>query len=121
MLIRKRHPEAVSLDEPGPGDLGSDEEIEPLQITDWCCLPEQELVSAESRRRLDAAVDRLPKPLQVVFILRDMEGLSIKETSETLRISEQLVKTRLFRARLKLREDLSQYFSERMSEKSSND
>lgn len=119
MLVRKRHPEAVSLDE--PGDPDGEEEREPLQITDWCCLPEKELESAESRRQLDRAVERLPSTLKVVFILRDIEGLSIKETAEALNLSEVTVKTRLFRARMKLREDLSVYFAERLAENSKND
>jgi RNA polymerase sigma-70 factor (ECF subfamily) len=46
----------------------------------------------------------------VVFILRDIEGLSTRETAEVLEISEMAVKTRLSRARLRLREDLSEYF-----------
>jgi RNA polymerase sigma-70 factor, ECF subfamily len=121
MLVRRRHPEAVSIDEPGLSDAEGEESDDVLQLTNWCCLPEQDLVSSESRRRLDQAVDHLPKPLQVVFILRDIEGLSIRDTSEALNISEQLVKTRLFRARLKLREELSEYFAERMSEKSNNE
>jgi RNA polymerase sigma-70 factor (ECF subfamily) len=48
--------------------------------------------------------------------LRDIEGLSIKETGETLNLTETAVKTRLLRARLNLREQLSVYFSERMAE-----
>jgi RNA polymerase sigma-70 factor, ECF subfamily len=51
-----------------------------------------------------------------VFLLRDVEGLSIKETSESLNLTETAVKTRLLRARLHLREQLSTYFAERLSE-----
>lgn len=121
MLVRKRHPETVSIDDPVGSSEDDEGSQEPLQLTDWCCLPEQEMLSSEARRRLDEAVNRLPSGLQIVFILRDIEGLSIKETAEALNISEQLIKTRLFRARMKLREDLSEYFGERLSEKSSHD
>ena len=56
----------------------------------------------------------LPESLRIVFLLRDVEGLSIKETAEALRLTETNVKTRLLRARMFLREGLSTYFGERM-------
>jgi len=49
-----------------------------------------------------------------VFILRDVQGLSVRDTAEALQISEAAVKTRLLRARLQIREELSVYFGERM-------
>ena len=49
MVIRRKHPELVSVEEPNNGEEG---EQEPLQIVDWCCLPESDLMSAESRRFL---------------------------------------------------------------------
>jgi RNA polymerase sigma-70 factor, ECF subfamily len=113
MLARKRHPEAISIDEQAETSEG---ELEPMQITDWCCLPENELLSMEARGFLDQAIDRLPDTLRVVFVLRDIQGLSIKETAEALELSETAVKTRLLRARLNLREQLSTYYSERMVE-----
>jgi len=94
-----------------------DDEIQhPTQFTDWCCLPEDELLSAESKGYLDEAIRRLPEKLQVVFLLRDIEGLSIRETSEALDLTETAVKTRLLRARLNLREQLSTYYGERLKE-----
>ncbi len=94
-----------------------EDEIEhPAQLTDWCCLPEEELLSAEARSYLDLAVRRLPEKLRIVFLLRDVEGLSIKETAETLNLTETAVKTRLLRARLHLREQLSAYYGERLRE-----
>ena len=114
MLVRKHKPDIVSVDEEVNTAEG---EREPLQIIDWCCLPEEELLSAETRRFLDKAIDRLPTLLQVVFLLRDVEGLSVKETAEALDLSESAVKTRLLRARLRLREILTGYFGERVSEK----
>jgi RNA polymerase sigma-70 factor (ECF subfamily) len=88
----------------------------PTQFTDWCCLPEEDLLSAESKKHLDVAIRRLPERLRVVFILRDIEGLSIRETSEALDLTETAVKTRLLRARLNLREQLSSYYGERLQE-----
>ena len=113
MSLRRRKPEAVSVD----AEIETpDGEHEPMQIVDWCCLPEEELLTTESREYLDVAIDRLPPTLRVVFLLRDIEGLSVRETAEALRISEAAVKTRLLRARLQLRERLSQYYGERIKE-----
>jgi len=113
MMIRRKHPEVVSIDEPVETEEG---EQEPLQIIDWCCLPENELLSAETKERLDVAVQKLPERLRVVFILRDINDLSTHETAEVLGLSDTAVKTRLSRARLRLREELSTYFGERRND-----
>jgi RNA polymerase sigma-70 factor (ECF subfamily) len=111
MHLRKKRPDSVSVETPWEGD---DDEQEPLQIIDWCCLPENELMSTEVREYLDQAADKLPASLKVVFVLRDIEGLSTRETANVLDISETAVKTRLSRARFRLREELTMYFSERV-------
>jgi RNA polymerase sigma-70 factor, ECF subfamily len=111
MLLRRRKAPAISLEEPLEGEA---EAQEPLEILDWCCAPEAELMSGEARRMLNQAVDALPATLRVVFILRDIEGLSTLETSQVLNLSEAAVKTRLSRARLRLREQLTGYFGERL-------
>ena len=111
MLLRKKHPDTISVNEPWENEH---EDQEPLQIVDWCCLPEAELMSEEARESLDRAVDSLPASLRVIFLLREIEGLSTRDTAEVLNLSEAAVKTRLSRARLKLREDLSSYFGERL-------
>ncbi len=114
MMMRKRRP-TVPVDE-NPDD--DDDGFTPTQFTDWCCLPEQEFLTDESKSQLDLAMQRLPETLKVVFLLRDIEGLSIRETSEALGLSETAVKTRLLRARLHLRESLSTYYSERLDAES---
>ena len=111
MFLRKKQPEQVSVDEPLENQDGDDR---PRQIIDWCCLPERELMSTESRVNLDHSVQQLPDSLKTVFVLRDIEGLSTRETADVLDISEAAVKTRLSRARFRLRELLSVYYSERM-------
>lgn len=111
MLLRRKKPQTISVDEPWDNQ---EEDSDPLQIVDWCCLPEKELLSEESRVILDQAIDNLPTALRVVFLLRDIEGLSTKETAEVLDLSQAAVKTRLSRARLRLREDLSTYFKSRV-------
>jgi len=111
MALRRRRPDIVSTDEPLENEEG---EQEPLQIVDWCCLPERDLMSAEAKRYLDEAIARLSPNLRAVFVLRDIQGLSTQETGEVLNLSETAVKTRLSRARLRLREDLSGYFGEKL-------
>jgi len=113
MLIRRQKPQVEIAEEP------QDEESNlptPVQLTDWCCLPEADFLTTESKRALDAAILNLPEKLRVVFLLRDIEGMSIQETSEALGLTETAVKTRLLRARLNLREQLSSYFTERLTE-----
>jgi RNA polymerase sigma-70 factor (ECF subfamily) len=61
----------------------------------------------EVRRLLDDALTRLDEKHRLVFLLRDVEGLSIQETAAALDVSEGNVKVRLLRARLQLREDLT--------------
>jgi RNA polymerase sigma-70 factor (ECF subfamily) len=112
MMVRKRRPETNFTDTVQEQDEG--QILDPVQFTDWCCLPEDEFLTSESRAALDRAVQRLPETLRIVFILRDIEGLSIQETSQALGLSETAVKTRLLRARLRLREELSSYFGERL-------
>lgn len=111
MFLRRNKQFIVSIDEP---DETAEEEQEPLQIVDWCCLPEEELMSTESRKYMDKAVQALPHNLRVAFLLRDIEGLSTQEAAEALNLSETALKTRLSRARLRLRELLSGYYGERM-------
>jgi RNA polymerase sigma-70 factor (ECF subfamily) len=111
MVLRKRKPDPLELEKSRDDDEAIDP---PVEIVDWCCLPERELMDEESRQFLNRAVGLLSPGLRAVFLLRDVEGLSVRETSEALKVSESVVKTRLLRARLKLREDLSHYFNERM-------
>jgi RNA polymerase sigma-70 factor (ECF subfamily) len=116
MLIRKRHNE-VTLSDTLPEEE-AEADYSPVQLTDWCCLPEDEFLSSESHAALDVAVRHLPETLRIVFLLRDIEGLSIQETGEALGLSQTAVKTRLLRARLRLREELSSYYGERLGERS---
>lgn len=114
MLLRKRRTNLVSVED----ETDEDDEQPGMVLTDWVGLPENELLSTESRQRLETAVDTLPDTLRIVFMLRDIEGLSIKETADLLKLTETAVKTRLLRARLKLRNQLSIYFGEHLTEKS---
>ncbi len=116
MLLRKQKPD-LALDTPAEEeDSEEGGSSNGLILADWCCLPEEELLSEESRRFLDQAIQQLPATLRSVFILRDIEGMSIRETADLLGLTETNVKTRLLRARLFLRQQLSRYFGERLKE-----
>jgi RNA polymerase sigma-70 factor (ECF subfamily) len=118
MLLRRKRP-IVSLD-----DVREDEDGEvqqPRELADWGALPESELLSAEAKKQLEQAINNLPEKLRVVFVLRDMEGLSIRETGEALDLTETTVKTRLLRARLNLREQLSGYFGKLLRQEKLDD
>lgn len=114
MFLRRHKPVMVSVDATMDGGKG---EIEPVQIVDWSSVPEDELMSSEARVYLDKAVESLTPSLRVVFVLRDIQGLSTRETAEVLSLSETAVKTRLSRARLRLREELTSYYGERVRER----
>lgn len=113
MLLRKRKPESpiFTADEETDSAIGLPVE----NIVDWCCLPEETLLTQETRQKLDDGIKNLPENLRTVFILRDLEDLSTAETAQTLNLTENNVKTRLLRARLKIREELSIYFRERVT------
>lgn len=109
MLLRRKKPE-VNLEDAETDQHAED--LKPTQFVDWSALPEEELLSCEGKKVLDHAIQNLPESMRIVFLLRDMEGLSIKETAEALNLTETNVKTRLLRARLFLREQLSTYYGE---------
>ena len=118
MLIRKKKPE-VNLEPREDAEGGDqDEDLRPTQFVDWSALPEDELLSGEGKKTLDEAIQQLPESLRIVFLLRDVERLSIRETAEALNLTETNVKTRLLRARMALREELSTYYGERLQVRS---
>jgi RNA polymerase sigma-70 factor (ECF subfamily) len=112
MLLRKRKDGITHIDEGIETEKG---DILPIQIVDWCCLPEKEIMTDETRRVMQEAALQLSDSNRAAFLLRDVEGLSTKEAAEALDISESALKVRLMRARLQLREELSDYFANRMA------
>jgi RNA polymerase sigma-70 factor (ECF subfamily) len=84
----------------------------PAILTDWQEAPEAWLESNELSTELNQAVASLPAKLKVVFILREIEGISTEECAQVLAISESAAKVRLHRARLLLRERLAAYVAE---------
>jgi RNA polymerase sigma-70 factor (ECF subfamily) len=79
----------------------------PRDFADWREIPSETLERKEVREKLAEALARLGEKYREVFVLRDMQQLSIEQTAKTLGISAAAVKTRLLRARLMLRDLLS--------------
>lgn len=109
--LRRRQPESVSVEDAADPKDGS---LVPKELFDWSSLPERELEKAELRAEMEKAVLDLPEKLRAVFVMREMEDLSTEAVAEALGIKVDLVKTRLHRARLGLRERLSAYFAHNM-------
>ena len=107
MRLRRRELPTTSLDEPL---VGEDGETMPRQLVDWSAIPDDLLLTGELDAVLREAVARLPEGLRAVFLLRDIEGLSTAETASVLDLTETNVKVRLHRARMALRESLTEYF-----------
>ncbi len=108
MKLRERRADSwVSLDEPIETD---DHTLMPREIEDWGDNPEQRYSKTEFHAILNQNMEQLEPPLRIVFILRDVEGFSIEEIAGMLGLSVPAVKSRLLRARLKLRERLTKYF-----------
>lgn len=84
----------------------------PLILTDWSQTPQAALQSAELTALLTTAIDQLPMTYRAVLILRDVDGLSTRESADILNISPSNVKVRLHRARLQLREILAETFTQ---------
>ncbi len=104
MKLRKRRSSKEVQMEDSTNDDG---EVIPREFADWRPNPEQEMERTELENILQDAARSLPMTFRTVFLLRDVEGLSTEETAEMLNLSEGAVKARLFRARLRLREELS--------------
>ena len=99
--------DTVSLEEATEGTNDTDAVPRPEYIADWRQSPEELVHKNEIKRLLDEALGHLDEKRRVVFLLRDVEGLSVQETAEALGLSEANIKVRLLRARLQLREELT--------------
>jgi RNA polymerase sigma-70 factor, ECF subfamily len=107
-LRRQRVIKEVALDK----DFQEEGDIFPMEVTDWAPNPEQLYSASELRDILVKSLQELRPSLRAVFVVRDIEGLSIDQTADALNLSHAAVKARLWRARLQLREHLSKYFKQ---------
>ena len=108
MKLRKRRSDkSTSLDEM----VETEDDTVPRQLVAWEDTPEQRYAKTELQSILSEAVESLEPTFRTVFVLRDIEDLSTQETAELLSLSIPAVKSRLLRARLKLRQRLNKYFT----------
>ena len=84
----------------------------PEFIARWSATPETLAQQAEVREQIESALTTLDEKYRLVFVLRDIEGLSVRETAESLELTEATVKVRLLRARLMMREQLTRAFGD---------
>src|SRR3984893_1651412 len=105
-LRKQRTVREVSLNE----DFQGDGDMLPIEVTDWAPNPEQLYWASELHHILTQTLEALRPPLRAVFVLRDIEGLSIDQAAFVWGLSQAAVKARLWRARLQLREGLNKYF-----------
>ena len=106
---KKKEPK-ISIEDMLPSFNGSGYQQEKIQ--DWSENTESLLFTNETKSVIKKAVDQLPEKEKVVFMLRDVEGLSTEKVGEILDLTIPAVKSRLHRARLFLRKKLSGYFEE---------
>jgi RNA polymerase sigma-70 factor (ECF subfamily) len=98
----------LSLDEFLPVKNHDGDQVR-IEIADWSALPEERAQQAEMRKMLESAIRELPEIYRSVILLRDMEELSTQEAAQILDVAEDVVKTRLHRARLAIRKALDEY------------
>jgi RNA polymerase sigma-70 factor (ECF subfamily) len=111
-LIKRRGKRAeveVSLEEclPAFKEDGHREGDRAMLLADWSGQPDAALLSGEARWVLERGLERLPEHYRAVLVLRDVEGLTNEEAAEALRETVATVKSRLHRARMALREQLT--------------
>ncbi len=114
-LMQRRKESRMPMLDPLDGD-DDDEYEQPVYFVDMSYQPDDVLLDGELREVMEQAISDLPDGLRLVFIWRELEGLSTAETAEVMDISEGAVKVRLHRARLKLRDILSRDYLEHANE-----
>jgi len=111
MMRRRDRGDTVSLDEIG------EELVSPADpSTTESQTADQYVEAAHARALLEHAIDALPENFRMVFVLRVVEGLDVRETAECLELNSNTVRTRLFRAQRQLRGDLSRRLQSESSE-----
>ena len=110
MKLRKLRPGLYeSLDEPTCNDEG---DYIPQLLGDWREIPSESLERKEVREILVRAVHSLPEIYREVFVLRDIQGFDVATTAQMLEVSEAVVKTRLLRARLQMRDKVAPHIKD---------
>jgi RNA polymerase sigma-70 factor (ECF subfamily) len=111
VLRKRRGLKTISMLDGGEDDSYSNLP-HPRYIAPWSKTPEEIVQAAELQVELERALQNLDEKYRIVFSLRDIEGLSVRQTADALELSESAVKVRLLRARLALREILTEKFGD---------
>lgn len=90
--------------------VNDDSVFDEKYLIDWETLPIKSVENNELKKILDDAIQKLAPEYRIVFVLRDVQGLSNEETAETMKLSIPAVKSRLHRARAFLRNELTEAF-----------
>jgi RNA polymerase sigma-70 factor (ECF subfamily) len=98
---------------PVPDDADEATVSMPSVLVDFSLSPEEMLRDTQTREAIEEAIASLSPTLRAAFLLRDVEGLTTAEAAEALSVSEANLKVRLHRARLALRERLSDHVAAR--------
>jgi RNA polymerase sigma-70 factor (ECF subfamily) len=105
LRLRKLRPDLYeSLDKTIDHEDG---EYVPQSLGDWREIPSEVLERQEVRSILENAINNLSPIYRQVFVLRDVQGMSVADTAELMEVNEAVIKTRLLRARLQLRDMLA--------------
>ena len=112
MIRRRERAGVVSLDDIGEAALGSSDSS---SVSDPPST-EQFVEAVHARSLIEHAIDALPENFRMVFVLRVVEGLDVRETAECLELNATTVRTRLFRAQRQLRVDLTRRLHTESSE-----
>ncbi len=107
MRIRKNHAEIMKPIEDLEDEKGN---YIPKEFADWREIPSEALERKEVRQALERALVSLAQKYREVFLLRDVQHMSIEETARALGVTAAAIKTRLLRARLMLRDLLAPGF-----------
>jgi RNA polymerase sigma-70 factor, ECF subfamily len=110
MMRRRERGDTVSLDEVGDESLVAEEASRDAPTAD------QFVEAAHARVLLEHAIDALPEHFRLVFVMRVVQGLDVRETAESLDLNATTVRTRLFRAQRQLRGELTRRLREESSD-----
>ena len=98
-------------------DTGQEEDFTPFLVADWREIPSETLEREELAQQIQNAIEGLPPSYREVFLLRDKEEMSIEEIAQALDVTANLVKVRLFRARMMLQKQLAPYLKRELPQR----
>jgi RNA polymerase sigma-70 factor (ECF subfamily) len=98
-------------------DTEREDDYTPFLVADWREIPSETLEREELTRHIERAIEELPTTYREVFLLRDKEELSIEEIAQTVGVKANLVKVRLFRARMLLQKRLTPYLKRELPQR----